>query len=119
MAVCTSGRVNPSIYLTSGVTSLSVSAVYTFTGWNGDIVSEMPDRDITYVATWSINQYTISFNTDGGSDIAPVTQDYNTEVTVNEIPVKNGYTFIGWDNDIPEYMPAGNMVLTAKWSKDV
>lgn len=92
---------------------------YTFTGWNGDIVSEMPDRDITYVATWSINQYTISFNTDGGSDIAPVTQDYNTEVTVNEIPVKKGYTFIGWDNDIPEYMPAGNMVLTAKWSKDV
>ena len=69
--------------------------------------------------TDSINQYTISFNTDGGSDIAPVTQDYNTEVTVNEIPVKKGYTFIGWDNDIPEYMPAGNMVLTAKWSKDV
>lgn len=53
----------------------------------------MPDRDVTYTASWKINQYTISFNTDGGSEIASITQNYNTEVSFNEIPVKKGYTF--------------------------
>lgn len=48
----------------------------------------MLDRDVTYTASWKINQYTISFNTDGGSEIASITQNYNTEVSFNEIPVK-------------------------------
>ena len=45
----------------------------------------MPDRDVTYTASWKINQYTISFNTDGGSEIASITQNYNTEVSFNGI----------------------------------
>lgn len=92
---------------------------YSFTGWDKDIVSAMPDRDVTYTAEWSVNQYTISFNTDGGNEIAPITQDYNTNVNFNQIPVKKGYTFTGWDKAVPDVMPAGNVVLTAKWNKDV
>ena len=42
--------------------------VFTFTGWNEDVAGTMPDRDVTYTASWKINQYTISFNTDGGSE---------------------------------------------------
>ena len=61
---------------------------YTFTGWDEDVAGTMPDRDVTYTAGWKINQYTISFNTDGGSEIASITQNYNTEVSFNEIPVK-------------------------------
>lgn len=79
----------------------------------------MPDRDVTYTASWKINQYTISFNTDGGSEIASITQNYNTEVSFNEIPVKKGYTFTGWDKAVPDVMPAGNIVITAQWKKDV
>ena len=92
---------------------------YTFTGWDEDVAGTMPDRDVTYTASWKINQYTISFNTDGGSEIASITQDYNTEVNFNEIPVKKGYTFTGWDKAVPDVMPAGNIVVTAQWKKDV
>ena len=92
---------------------------YTFTGWNEDVAGTMPDRDVTYTASWKINQYTISFNTDGGSEIASITQNYNTEVSFNEIPVKKGYTFTGWDKAVPDVMPAGNIVVTAQWKKDV
>lgn len=92
---------------------------YTFTGWDEDVAGTMPDRDVTYTAGWKINQYTISFNTDGGSEIASITQDYNTEVNFNEIPVKKGYTFTGWDKAVPDVMPAGNIVIKAQWKKDV
>lgn len=92
---------------------------YTFTGWDEDVAGTMPDRDVTYIASWKINQYTISFNTDGGSEIASITQDYNTEVNFNEIPVKKGYTFTGWDKAVPDVMPAGNIVITAQWKKDI
>lgn len=92
---------------------------YTFTGWDEDVAGTMPDRDVTYTAGWKINQYTISFNTDGGSEIASITQNYNTEVSFNEIPVKKGYTFTGWDKAVPDVMPAGNIVIKAQWKKDV
>ena len=64
-------------------------------------------------------QFTISFKTDGGSAVEAITQEYDTVVSAPEIPVKKGYTFIGWDKDIPERMPAENMTLTAQWKKDV
>ncbi len=91
---------------------------YTFTGWDKNIVSVMPDEDVTYSANWKINKYTISFKTDGGNDIAPITQDYNTEVSTPAIPVKKGYTFTGWDKAFPDKMPAENTVMTAQWKKD-
>ena len=55
----------------------------------------------------------------GGSAVEAITQEYGTAVSAPEIPVKKGYTFIGWDKDIPERMPAENMTLTAQWKKDV
>ena len=75
----------------------------------------MPDEDITYTAGWNIAQFTISFKTDGGSKIDSITQDYNTAISAPAAPVKKGYTFIGWDKDIPDCMPAENILLTAKW----
>lgn len=92
---------------------------YIFTGWDKDIAETMPDEDITYTAGWNIAKFTISFKTDGGSKIDSITQDYNTAISAPAAPVKKGYTFTGWDKDIPDRMPAENMLLTAKWSKDV
>ena len=89
---------------------------YTFAGWNGAIPATMPAENMTITAQWSINQYTISFNTDGGSAIAPITQDYGTDITAPADPTKTGYTFAGWDREIPTTMPAGDMTLTAHWA---
>ena len=88
---------------------------YTFKGWDKEIPETMPAENITVKAQWEINQYTIAFDTNGGSEIAPITQDYGTAITAPDNPTREGYTFIGWDRDIPEIMPAENITVTAQW----
>ena len=68
-----------------------------------------------YWAKWEINQYTITFDTNGGSEIAPITQNYGTKITAPADPTRKGYTFKGWDKEIPETMPAENITITARW----
>ena len=88
---------------------------YTFNGWDKEIPEAMPAENITVKAQWEINQYTITFDTNGGSEIAPITQDYGTEITAPDNPTRKGYTFKGWDKEIPETMPAENITITARW----
>ena len=78
----------------------------------GDTV---PAENITITAQWKINQYTITFDTAGGSEVAPITQDYNTQITAPANPTREGYTFVGWDKEIPQTMPAENITITAQW----
>ncbi len=87
---------------------------YTFTGWDKEIPTTIPAEDVTITAQWQINQYTLTFNTNGGSEIAPVTQDYGTAVTVAD-PVREGYTFKGWEPALPETVPAENVTYIAQW----
>ena len=88
---------------------------YTFKGWDKEIPETMPAENITVKAQWEINQYTITFDTNGGSDIAPITQDYGTEITAPDNPTRKGYTFKGWDKEIPKTMPAENITVKAQW----
>lgn len=91
---------------------------YTFIGWDKEIPTTMPAENMTVTAQWEINQYTITFDTAGGSEIAPITQDYGTAITAPANPTREGYTFIGWDTEIPTTMPAENITLKAQW-KDI
>ena len=91
---------------------------YTFIGWDMEIPTTMPAENMTVKARWEINQYTITFDTAGGSEIAPITQDYGTAISSPADPTREGYTFIGWDREIPTTMPAENITLKAKW-KDI
>ena len=92
---------------------------HTFIGWYkgeekwnfADAVTEA----LTLTAKWTANRYTITFDTAGGSEVAPITQDYGTTITAPAAPTRTGYTFAGWDREIPTAMPAGDMAITARW----
>ena len=97
---------------------------YTQTGWatvdGGEKIYGLDavytqNEALTLYPVWNTNQYTITFDTAGGSEIAPITQDYGTRITAPADPTREGYTFIGWDKEIPTTMPAENITLTARW----
>lgn len=88
---------------------------YTFIGWDKEIPTTMPAENMTVTAQWKINRYTITFDTAGSSEVAPITQDYGTAITAPEAPTREGYTFMGWDREIPTTMPAENITLKARW----
>ena len=97
---------------------------HTFKGWydnenlTGSPVTAIGGAETgnkEYWAKWEINQYTITFDTNGGSEIALITQDYGTEITAPDNPTRKGYTFKGWDKEIPETMPAENITVKAQW----
>ena len=92
---------------------------YTFIGWyNGESEWNFADavtEALTLTAKWQLNQYTITFDTAGGSEVPSITQDYGTAITAPANPTKTGYTFAGWDKTIPTTMPAENMTITARW----
>ena len=89
---------------------------YTFAGWDMDIPETIPAEDMRFTAKWIANQYTLTFDSDGGSDVAAITQDYGTKIETPAAPTKTGYTFAGWDNEIPETMPAESMSFKAQWT---
>lgn len=89
---------------------------YTFAGWDNDFPTTMPAENMTIKATWTANQYTITFETNGGTSVASITQDYGTSIAKPADPEKTGYTFAGWDKVIPTTMPAYDMTITAKWN---
>ena len=88
---------------------------YTFVGWDKKIPTAMPAENITIKAQWKANSYTITFDTDGGSEISSITQDYGSEITAPANPSKTGYTFVGWDKEIPTAMLAENITIKAQW----
>ena len=98
---------------------------YTFKGWydnenlTGSPVTAISNTETgnkEYWAKWEINQYTITFDTAGGSAVASITQDYGTAIAAPADPTREGYTFIGWDKAIPSTMPAENLTITAQWT---
>jgi len=95
---------------------------HTFIGWyNGESEWDFETPVTTgliLTAKWQVNQYTITFDTAGGSEVPSITQDYGTAITPPAAPTKTGYTFAGWDKTIPTTMPAGDMTITARWTEN-
>lgn len=87
-----------------------------FVKWNPDVDATVPAHNVTYTAVFSTNTYTITFDTDGGSAIAPISGHYGDVVTKPGNPTKNGYVFNAWDKEIPATMPAENITIKALWT---
>lgn len=98
---------------------------HSFAGWNtaangsgtayADSASVTLEASVTLYAQWDANEYTITFDSDGGSAVSPITQDYGTAVTAPADPTKTGYTFAGWSPSVPATMPE-SITVVAQWT---
>ena len=88
---------------------------YTFKGWTPEVPSTVPVGDKTYTAQWQINQYTMTFVLGNGEENIVKTQNYQTALEKPADPTREGYTFKGWDKEIPATIPAEDMTFTAQW----
>ena len=99
-------------------------SAYCFKGWydneslTGSPVTAIGNTETgnkEYWAKWEINQYTVTVKPENGEADITITQDYGTPITAPADPTREGYTFLGWDKEIPETMPAENLTITAQW----
>ena len=97
---------------------------HTFKGWyvnenlTGSPVTAIGGTETgnkEYWAKWEINQYTITVKPENGKADITITQDYGTAITAPADPTREGYTFMGWDREIPTTMPAENITFKARW----
>ena len=100
---------------------------YTFAGWTGTgltessmnvTISKGSTENRSYTATWTANQYTMTFVLDNGAANIVKTQDYATELTAPANPTKTGFTFKGWSPAVPTTIPASNQTFTAQWERN-
>lgn len=68
---------------------------YNFTSWSPTNIPSGSTGNKTFVANWSVQQYTVSFNTRGGSAIASQVIGHGSNVSVSN-PSRSGWTFRGW-----------------------
>lgn len=86
---------------------------YTFSGW-GEVPATMPDHDVQFTASFSINSYKLEFILDG--------EIYKTDSLTYGAPIqvptpkdKEGYTFSGWTG-VPTTMPANDLRFEATYN---
>ncbi len=105
---------------------------YTFAGWFTEPGCANPwlfgsgkvECDATLYARWTINQYTVAFDPQGGSAIAPQTVNYNDLAADPGAPARTGYTFGGWFREagcvtqwtFPTDTITENRTLFAQWT---
>lgn len=103
---------------------------YTFIKWFDsaeytNVVTEIvkgSHGNIVLYSNYKINQYTITFESNGGTSVEPITQNYATAVSEPSAPAKNGYIFDGWYSDealenkyVFNTIPAENITIYARW----
>ena len=91
---------------------------YTFDGWSPSLPTTVPAADATYTAQWTLNNYTITFDANGGTGGTSSSMAYGAAITAPTV-TKEGYTFDGWSPSVPATVPAADATYTAQWTQDV
>ena len=90
---------------------------YSFTKWTPSVASKMPNNPLTYEAQFQINEYTMTYVVDG-QEIRWITKNYGESIPATSAPTKTGFTFAGWDPEVPATIPGSNMTFTAQWTRN-
>ena len=87
---------------------------YTFVSW-GELDATVPAHDVTYEAQYTVNTYKVTYKVEGMEDqVFEVA--FKEKVPAIDEPEVEGFTFEGWDDEIPETMPAKDITFTAKFT---
>ena len=86
---------------------------HTFAGWQ-DVPETMPARDIEIQGSYTVNKYALTYKVDG-EEYKVVEVEFGTTIVPEADPVKEGYTFSGWQG-LPETMPAHAVEATGTFS---
>lgn len=86
-----------------------------FAGWTPENIPTGSYGNKYFTANWRYNTYTITFDSDGGSNVASISGQYASNVTAPASPTKEGYIFTGWNPEVPKTMPSQNTVCVAQW----
>lgn len=110
----------------TAITAPTVSKTgYTFNGWNPEVPATMPAANSEYTAQWTVNTHKLVWDFDGGNTSSTTYTEggdaiaYGTTITypADNTMTKDGYDFIGWDNDDTS-MPDADLTITAQWQAE-
>lgn len=105
---------------------------YDFLGWSvkavpaendkllkaGDTVTV--DGDVVFTAQWKLKEYTVSFDSKGGTKVDSQIVEHGSTATKPRNPHRNDYTFKGWYLDGKKFdfsTPiTGDITLVARWA---
>jgi uncharacterized repeat protein (TIGR02543 family) len=88
---------------------------YTFAGWSPSVAATVPAGNVTYTAQWTINQYTVRFDANGGTGGKSGNQNYGSAIVAPTV-TRTGYTFAGWSPSVAATVPANDVTYTAQWT---
>lgn len=101
---------------------------YVFDGWDPALPAKMPGANTVHTAQWLKEgnlgstpgaEYTITFDSAGGSPVSPFISDAGTPLTAPEPPIRDGYVFVGWVPAVPSIMPETDLTCVAQWEPKV
>ena len=93
-----------------------------FKGWSID-GSSLVDKqlviteDILLIPLFEVNSYKIKYTIDG-EVFSEELLKYGSKIEVKQVPEKTGYTFKGWDKELPNTMPANDIELIGTYEKN-
>jgi uncharacterized repeat protein (TIGR02543 family) len=102
-------------YATELVAPIPTKEGHTFAGWDKAVPATIPAENMTFNATWTVNQYVMTFVLNNGEKDVVKAMDFGAELKAPENIKKTGYVLAGWDPELPATVPSGNMTFEAIW----
>ena len=95
---------------------------YTFTGWAPNVPTNMSTENLNFKAQWQVNQYTVTWDPDGGHwdgdhNKKEEAYNYGAQIVKPAAPEKTGRVFLGWQPEVEEIMPNSHLTYTAQWGE--
>jgi uncharacterized repeat protein (TIGR02543 family) len=105
-------------YATELVAPIPTKEGHTFAGWDKAVPATIPAENMTFNATWTVNQYVMTFVLNNGEKDVVKAMDFGAELKAPENIKKTGYVLAGWDPELPATVPSGNMTFEAIWAPE-